>query len=94
MEKDDDDEETDADENTKVKASSQRCQLTMDEICHNIKSNVGLVGFKKIKFDKLNNEDKEKVEEEMLEMLCAFKMTPLYMGNLILDELYKRIDQK
>lgn len=94
LEKDDDDEEIDIDENTKKKEPSQRRQLTMDEIYHNIKSTTGLASFKQIKFEKLSNGDKEKVEEAMLDMSCIVKMTPLQMGNLIPNELYKRIDQK
>lgn len=94
MEKDDDDEETNTDDNAKFKMPSHIHQLTMDKILHNIKIIVGLVGFKQINFENLNNEEKERVEEEMLEMLCTFKMTPLQIGNLISKELYNIIDQK
>lgn len=78
LQKDDDDEEmTNIDDNRKLKVERHRHPTSVDEICQNIKIIGGLAGFNLIKFERLRKDDKENIEEAMIEMICTFKMTPL-----------------
>ena len=53
-----------------------------------------MFGFKFIRFEKLNKDYNIKIEESIIEMIGNFKMTPLEIGNLILEELYNKIDER
>ena len=48
----------------------------IEEVCNTIKISARLLGFKFIKYKKLKKDDKLKIEEVVLDMMSAFKLTP------------------
>lgn len=89
----DDEEKTELDDTSQFKITVHKSPQTIDELCENIKGNVGMTCFKYIKYDTLETIDKENIEEAVLDMMATSKYTPLEFGNLVPNELYKKIDE-
>ena len=52
----------------------------------------GLVGFKFIKYEPWENIDKEKIEQEFIDMMLNFTYIPLEARKELLEKLYNKID--
>lgn len=63
----------------------------IDEVCANLKNSIGLLGFRYVKYETLNNEKKYKVEETMIEIMTINKLAPIELENKIPNDLYSRI---
>ena len=59
-----------------LRAPPQRKKKYIDEVCLDINISLGLSNFKFVKYDTLDNDDKNRNEEAMIEMMSNFKLSP------------------
>ena len=65
----------------------------IDKLCVNIRK-ANLNGLKTLNFNKLNKEEKKKIEESMYIMMEKYKHTPLELDSTMPKELYKIVANK
>lgn len=64
------------------------------EACDVIRRSVGSTSFKYVKYNILYNNDKNKVEEAMVEMIINQSITPSAIENKIPKDLFDRLERK
>ena len=66
----------------------------VDILCDSIRNDTNLSRFKKLHFEKLEKEDKVKLEETMYQMVWALKNSCLEISEPIPRRLHTTIDQR
>ena len=74
---DDEAKRTKSDELSPFQIIPRKKHQYIDKLCDNVRISIGLDGFKHIKYDTLENIDKEKVEQVVIDILVNFKYTPI-----------------
>lgn len=76
-----------------VKGLATRRNKTIDEVCVNLTSSGGLSSFRFVKYDTLDNDDRTKVEEAMIDMMESKKLAPNEVEKNIPMDMYNRLDK-
>lgn len=66
----------------------------LDESLKTLKKHGGYSGLKQMKYEKRNDEEKQRIEEYIIFTLHKFRTTPVEVAQHMEDELYKRIDSR
>ena len=68
--------------------------MNIDKVCDDLRSYVGLSSFRFVKYDTLNNDEKSKVEQAMIDMMANNKISPTKQEKKIPNDLYSRLERK
>ena len=90
---DSDEEKIESDDNSQFKVVSHPPKSTIDKLCTKIR-NGDLNDLKKLDFNKLNKEEKNKIKESVYAMMAEYKHTPLELDGTMPKELYKIVEDK
>ena len=90
----DDYEKADLDDLSQYKVVSHKPKSAIDIFCEKIRNDVVFSGFKKLHYEKLDKEDKVKIEEAMYDMMSTLKITLLEISGTIPRRLCTMIEQK
>ena len=82
-----DKEKTESDDNSQFKVVSHPPKSTIDKLCTKIR-NGDLKDLKNSVFNKLTEEEKNKIEESVYVMMAEYKHTPLELDGTMPKELY------
>ena len=90
---DSDEEKIELDDNSQFKVVSHLPKSTIDKLCTKIR-NGDLKDLKNLDFNKLNKEEKNKIEEFVYAMMAEYKHTPLELDGTMPKDLYKIVEDK
>ena len=74
-----------------VKGPPKFQKKTIDKICVDLRRSFGVSIFRFVKYDTLHNDDRNKIEEAMVEMISNFKLAPSEIEKKIPQDLYDRL---
>ena len=74
-----------------VKGPPTRRTKSIDEVCIDLRRSSSLSNFKFVKYDTLNNDDRQKVEEAMIDMMKNQKLAPNEIKKKIPTYLYNKL---
>ena len=76
------------------KEPSTRQAKIIDEVCSDLKRLIGLSSFRFVKYDTLDNYDRDKVEEAMVENIANNKLAPSEIEDRIPQDLFERLKRR
>lgn len=75
-----------------AKGPPTRRTKSIDEVCVDLRRSSWLSSFRYLKYDTLDNDDRIKVEEVVIDMMENHKLAPNEVENKIPIDLYNRLD--
>lgn len=67
---------------------------SVENFCANLKEYGGFAGFRYVKYETRNNDEKRHIEEAVICTLLKFRLFPLELVKSLPNELYLHIDNK
>lgn len=87
-------ERTKFDEIGKLQSVKVLPPMTVDQVCEQLTESENILALKNLKYDSLSNEDQDKLEETLINMLIKFTHTTMEVENGIPMGLYSKVDAK
>lgn len=77
-----------------VRGPPIRQYKSLEEVCADLRRSIGLSSFRFVKYDTLDNIDRNKFEEAMVEMISNQKISPREIEKRIPKYLFERLERR